>query len=178
MGSLVLCGTPPARYWPYTDDDPEFDAEPSSFVYSVADNYQAVKYFGHDPVGAAPGGTAVLDSVKEFLAAGIPAMFGFWGFPSFDDGAQPGDIPFPCPGENAEWGHAIVAVGYDDDREVTNTRCNQTETGALFIRNSWGTGWGEQGYGWMPYEYVRRGLATDFWSLISADWVATKEFGL
>jgi C1A family cysteine protease len=35
-----------------------------------------------------------------------------------------------------------------------------------------------QGYGWLPYEYVLRNLATDWWSLISATWVATKQFGI
>jgi C1A family cysteine protease len=25
---------------------------------------------------------------------------------------------------------------------------------------------GEDGYGWLPYEYVLKGLAEDFWSLL------------
>jgi C1A family cysteine protease len=42
IGALVLCGVPAERYWPYTDKAPDFDAEPSSFVYAVADNYETV----------------------------------------------------------------------------------------------------------------------------------------
>jgi C1A family cysteine protease len=49
MGALTLCGVPDEKYWPYTDAKPAFDDEPSSFVYAVADNYEAVKYFCHDP---------------------------------------------------------------------------------------------------------------------------------
>ena len=176
MGALVLCGVPPEKYWPYTDAKPAFDKEPSSFVYSVGDNYQAVQYFSHDPQGANVPTATVLTSVKNYLAAGIPSMFGFWGFPSFDSSNVKGGIPYPCPGEQAQWGHAIVAVGYDDAKKIKNTKCNKTTTGALLIRNSWGTQWGDAGYGWMPYDYVLDQLAMDFWSLLSQDWVDTKVF--
>ena len=176
MGALVLCGVPPEKYWPYTDATPAFDKEPSSFVYSLGDNYEAVQYFCHDPLGANVPTATVLTSVKNYLAAGIPSMFGFWGFPSFDSCNVKGGIPYPCPGEQAQWGHAIVAVGYDDAKKIKNTKCNKMTTGALLIRNSWGTAWGDAGYGWMPYEYVLDGLAMDFWSLLSQDWVDTKVF--
>ena len=177
MGALVLCGVPDEKYWPYTDATPDFDKEPSSFVYSVADNYEALWYFCHDPLAVNVSGSTVLASVKRYLAAGIPSMFGFWGFPSFNS-AKPGEIPYPCPGERAQWGHAIVAVGYDNGKKIKNTQCNKTTTGALLIRNSWGTGWGDQGYGWLPYDYVVRKLALDFWSLLSMEWVDTKKFGI
>ena len=121
MGALVLCGVPPEKYWPYTDATPAFDKEPTSFVYSVGDDFQAVQYFCHDPLGANVPGATVLTSVKNYLAAGIPSMFGFWGFPSFDSCDVKGGIPYPCPGEKAQWGHAIVAVGYDDAKKLKNT---------------------------------------------------------
>ncbi len=178
MGALRLCGVPDEKYWPYTDTDPDFDSEPPGFVYSIADNYEALKYFCHDPMGANVPGDKVLESVKKYLIAGIPSMFGFWGFPSFDSCNVKGGIPYPCEGEQAEWGHAIVAVGYDDGKKIKNTRCNKTTTGALLIRNSWGATWGDEGYGWLPYEYVLNKLALDFWSLLSMDWVDTKQFGI
>lgn len=178
MGALVLCGVAPERYWPYTDTDPAFDKEPPPFVYAVADNYEALKYFCHDPLGMNVPRDQVLDNVKRFLAAGIPSMFGFYGFPSFDHCDVKGGIPYPCAGEQAQWGHAIVAVGYDSKKKIKNLQCGKQTTGALRIRNSWGTGWGDNGYGWLPYDYVLNGLALDFWSLISMEWVATKQFGL
>lgn len=178
MGALVLCGVPEEKYWPYTDADPAFDAEPPSFVYAIADNYEALKYFCHDPQGANISGANVLASVKKYLAAGVPSMFGFWGFASFDYCDTRGGIPYPCPGEQAQWGHAIVAVGYDDGKKIKNTRCNKSTTGALLIRNSWGTAWGDNGYGWLPYDYVKNRLALDFWSLLSMEWVDSKQFGL
>jgi C1A family cysteine protease len=182
MGALVLCGVPDEKYWPYTDKPgagPDgFDREPPAFVYSVADNFEALKYFCHDPVGANVQPATVLSTVKQYLAAGIPSMFGFWGFPSFDNTNIKGGIPYPCPGEQAIWGHAIVAVGYDNGKKIKNTKCNKETIGALLIRNSWGKVWGDNGYGWLPYDYVLNKLAKDFWSLLSMEWIDTKQFGI
>lgn len=65
MGALVLCGVPDEKYWPYNVDN--YDTEPDAFIYSVADNYEAIKYFCHDPQGAKVPYPAVLDSVKNIL---------------------------------------------------------------------------------------------------------------
>jgi C1A family cysteine protease len=176
MGALALCGVPDEKYWPY--NIAEFDKEPDSFIYSIADNYEALKYFCHDPQGAKIPYPKVLDSVKKYLEAGIPSMFGFWGFPSFDSSDVKGGIPYPCEGESAEWGHAVVAVGYDDEKKIKNLKCNKVTIGALLIRNSWGKEWGDKGYGWLPYDYVLNNLALDFWSLLGMDWIDSKQFGI
>lgn len=194
MGAIVLCGIPPEKYYPYVVKD--YDKEPPAFVYSVADNFEAIKYFCHDPLSSAasstsPGGSEkateskagrsqqdVLESVKKYLMAGIPAMFGFWGFPSYKDSDIPGGIPYPSPGETAQWGHAVVAVGYDDTIHIKNVKSENETTGALLIRNSWGRSWGDKGYGWLPYRYVQNKLALDFWSLLSMEWIETGQFGV
>ena len=75
-------------------------------------------------------------------------------------------------------GHAIVAVGYDDKMPIENRDCGLKTKGALLIRNSWGKAWGDEGYGWLPYDYVLKGLAIDFWSMLKQQWVDTGQFSI
>jgi C1A family cysteine protease len=174
MGAMVLFGAPPEDYWPYTDDEKKFDQEPPAFCYAFAQNYQAIKYFRHDPPGTKPG--EIVKGIKTYLAEGHPAMFGFTVYNSIEQADSTGQIPFPSQNERIEGGHAIVAAGYDDKMKIKNKLGKVETTGALLIRNSWGKEWGEKGYGWLPYEYIVRGLAEDFWSILKKEWIDTGEF--
>lgn len=174
MGALVLFGVPPEEYWPY--NIASFDKEPTAFCYAFAQNYQSLSYYRLDPPGTSANQT--LARIKSNLAAGLPSMFGFTVYSSISQaGNNDGKIPFPTKGEKIEGGHAIVAAGYDDNMKIKNANPGGTETtGALLIRNSWGTDWGQAGYGWLPYEYVLQGLADDWWSLLKNEWIDTGNF--
>lgn len=175
MGAMVLFGIPPEEYWPYVTED--YEKEPTGFCYAFAQNYQAISYYRLDPPGTPAA--KLLSQIKTNLAAGLPSMFGFTVYSSISQADKTGKIPFPTKGEKIVGGHAVVAVGYDDSIKIKSTVSGATETtGALMIRNSWGTGWGMDGYGWLPYEFVNKGLATDWWSLIKQEWVDTGAFGL
>ena len=70
--------------------------------------------------------------------------------------AKTGVVPMPSSHEQVLGGHCVVAVGYDDGKRQ------------FTIGNSWGTGWGLNGYCLMPYEYpINPRLASDFWTIRS-----------
>lgn len=172
MGAMALLGVPPEEFWPYTDDPVQFDIDPPPFCYSFAQNFQALTYYRLDPAGTQP--KPLLDSIKAHLASQIPAIFGFAVFGSIAEAIDDGKIPFPTANDSFEGGHAVLAVGYDDNVKVPN---QEGETkGALLIRNSWSAEWGEDGYGWLPYDYVLEELANDWWVMLESEWIDTGAF--
>lgn len=152
--SLRLFGTCPERYWPY--DESAWDAEPAAFHYAYAQNFKAVEYFKL---------SLDTDELKSCLDSGLPFIFGFTCFSSLDDPetADTGIIPYPKPQDSMTGGHAVLAVGYTDSH--------------VLIRNSWSTGWGDDGYGYLPWTYfdAYHALAGDCWVLLNADWVPDDE---
>jgi C1A family cysteine protease len=172
MGALVLFGAPPEAYWPY--EISHFDDEPPAFAYAFGQNFKAVKYLRLDPPGITP--PDLLGEIKKFLAGGFPSMFGFTVYSSIAQADTTGKIPLPGEHEKVEGGHAIVAVGYDDAMKIANSDAGVSSQGAFLIRNSWGASWGDKGYGWLPYDYVTKGIADDWWTLIKGEWVDTGAF--
>lgn len=116
----------------------------------------------------------LLTKVKLCLVSGIPCVFGFKEFPILES-TTGGTIPYQskeqieqlkknAPKEILFDGHALTAVGYDDD----HNNGPDTSPGALLIRNSWGEDWGDKGYAWLPYAYIDDGQTLEWWSLMNA----------
>jgi C1A family cysteine protease len=153
--ALRLFGVAPERFYPYVPE--RFDEEPGAFYCAFGSNYKAADFYRLEG----------LEALKDSLAKGIPFAFGFTCYNSLFTGqvTKTGDVPLPAKNEKVVGGHAVMAVGYDDKK------------GVLRFRNSWGTGWGEEGYGTLPYEYVEQGIATDFWALLNMNFVDIEQEG-
>jgi C1A family cysteine protease len=148
-------GACPESEWPYSID--QFATKPPDQCYQDALKDKALLYSRVSQIG---------DQMKGCLASGFPFVFGFTVYESFESSAvaQSGNAPMPGPGEQVLGGHAVLAVGYDDAQQ------------RFLVRNSWGTGWGMQGYFTLPYAYLMdSNLSDDLWTvrLISAATPAT-----
>jgi hypothetical protein len=87
-----------------------------------------------------------IDALKAQLARGVPVMFAM----SIGRGitAHRGDGVITA--DEGIMGHAMTVVGYDEGRK------------ALAIQNSFGRGWGDNGYAWFSYDFWRRSPKVGF----------------
>ena len=117
--------------------------------------YSSNNQVGH-PTPDRLGRTGELDSyvtlsgaanMKTWIDTNGPITACFNCYPEFDGACQNDEVYiYKNPQNLPSDGHCIVIVGYDDTKQ------------AWLIRNSWGTGWGTNGYGWFGYGQGANGL--------------------
>jgi C1A family cysteine protease len=156
-------GVPPNRLWLRGERDV---AAPAGMLFAYAGAMRGARYVRLDPPGET--GERVVRRVRAFLAGGFPCVLGF-SVPG-SVGAGP-DIPFPTAFDAILGGRAAVVTGYDDEHLIRSAH------GALLVQPAWGTDWGEGGYGRLPFEFLRRGLAADVWTILHPRWLKSGEFG-
>ncbi len=143
--AILNFGYPPEDQWPY--DIKNFAVRPPAELFVLAKKERIKAYERVD---------RNLDHFRQLIKDGFPIIIGFSVYESLygRNVKKTGVIPVPVEGEKRLGGHAVVICGYDDCKE------------AFIIRNSWGEGWGEKGYGYLPYRIIETpGLSQDFWAI-------------
>lgn len=124
-----------------------FATKPSQTAFKAAASHTATQYLKVEQK---------LTDIIACLASGYPVVFGFTVYDAFEseEVAKTGILKMPTSAEKPIGGHCVTLVGYDKAK-------NQ-----FLVRNSWGTSWGQDGYFWMPFEYVTNSnLSDDFWTI-------------
>ncbi len=165
-GAHRLFGSLPEEYGTYLTDkaDPTaFDREPSAFSYFIAQNFKS-RHLRLDKSGMSK--EQLLITFKQYISSKSAVNFTFKVFKSMSQASENGRVPYPCNNENFCGNHSILAIGYHDNLIIKNKNCDIETMGAFLIRNSWGIEWGDDGNGWLPYDYVLNSLVNDCWIIL------------
>jgi C1A family cysteine protease len=147
MKALASYGVCLETLWPYAPKD--YAKAPSAAAKKDAQDHQILRYF------RCPN----LLNIRMCMAEGYPVVGGF-SVPSSmmgDYTDRTGVVKYPGKTEDFIGGHAVLFVGYNDTKKL------------LMFKNSWGKGWGDKGFGYLPYAYVENMLANDFWTIRTAE---------
>lgn len=143
MKSINTDGVCHEKLWPYEIE--KFTEKPKFECYDDAKQHHSISYERL---------SQNLHELRHCLSEGHPVVFGFVVYQSFEteEVAKTGKMVMPQENDEMLGGHAVLAVGYDKNHFI--------------IRNSWGKEWGDEGYFYMPNEYILNPkLASDFWTL-------------
>ncbi len=141
--SVATIGAPDEKLWPFLTR--KYKDKPIKQAYDQAKTNLVSSYSRVNQN---------LYELKYCLASGYPIVFGIAVYNSFTFSTveKTGIVYLPKKGEKLLGGHAIVLTGYND------------YTKRFTFRNSYGTSWGNNGYGTISYDYVTsQNLADDFW---------------
>ena len=140
--------------WPYVHVVSKFKTKPPQSCYDAAVGNTLCKYESLNQ--------DILQIRACLKTDNCPIAFGFKVYRSFHSESNQlyGNMPMPTAQEGRsepEGLHAAVAVGYNDS------------TRRVKVLNSWGSGWGDDGYFYMPYDFITDStLCFDLWKITFA----------
>jgi Papain family cysteine protease len=140
LQTVLTKGAIPDSAWPYVPG--QFASKPPD-LKGVA--FYKIKSARH------------LDSLQQVIAAlqsSGPVVAGITMYEAnmSAEVQKNGVLPMPSKSDQVLGSTAICIVGYDDDRKL------------LKFINSWGAGWGDHGYGYLPFTYLEQHLE-DAWAI-------------
>jgi len=132
--------------WPYIIN--KFKIKPPTNAYSEGLQHQVLSSLRVEQT---------IQSMKGCLISGFPFVVGIQIYSSFESAtvAKTGYVPMPnIKKEQLLGGHAVICMGYNDTK------------GVWIMKNSWGPNWGDQGYFYLPYNYLLSStLSGDMWQI-------------
>lgn len=143
--SINKIGVCPETMWPY--DISKFTEKPKKVCYNVAKHHKSIQY---------KRVIQNMSQIKAALSNGYPIVFGFLVYESFESEktATTGIVQMPKKDERLLGGHAVSLVGFNDNTKMFK------------VRNSWSNKWGDNGYCYFPYDYIKNpNLCSDFWTV-------------
>jgi C1A family cysteine protease len=144
--TIAKFGACSERMWPY--EPRRFRRRPTPACYRGGRRHRAIEYFRM---------RRQLSHLRACLAADrFPFVFALAVHRSMlvRPTRRTGVVSVPTRRDAFVGGHAVMAVGYDHPARQ------------LMFRNSWGRGWGDGGYGYLPYEFLTSSALTwDFWTM-------------
>lgn len=140
---LKKIGSPPEMAHPYNE----------KFIYKKPNNlsFKLAKYcklLGFKELQR--------NEIKKNLLLNYPVICGIKVYDNFNNEKtiKTGKVLLPENNDEIIGGHSIIIVGYDDNKQKYT-----------FI-NSWGKSWGNDGFGYIPYDYINNvDLADEFFIL-------------
>ncbi|WP_078909879.1 C1 family peptidase [Streptomyces sp. NRRL S-87] len=119
---------------------------------------------------SAPDGAGMLELTRRAIALGIPVSVEIRLCPSISMSlVNGGVIPVQLTTEQSVGPHVVLLTGYDDQAD-TAPYDRGAGPGAFQVRNSWGTSWGNRGYGLLPYAFFEQQLTGESWVVVERDW--------
>lgn len=155
--------------WPYIISD--FAKQPSDEASADAPNHKIPAY------KRLQGLTAAKQYLSTMAEKATPAavVVGLKLFGSFESSAvkRTGVVPIPGMREEMIGCHAVAIIGYDNNKEfpVKHSLLKNlfrrlagidNPVGYCEVANSWGERWGDKGFFWLPYAYIRS-YGFDYW---------------
>jgi C1A family cysteine protease len=129
---LQKLGCPPEEAWKYTDNKIDI-GKPESWSHMVARWNTIESYWRLNSV----------EDMESALRNIGPVVVGIGCYEEIFRPEPDGFIPYPAQPQYCYGGHAVLICGYDLDSH------------RFLFKNSWGANWGQDGYGWLGFDYMR-----------------------
>jgi len=140
INSLKSYGICEEKYHPYIISN--VFKEPSNEAYENANKNYILEAFNI---------SNDINEIKKWLIKNEPIAIGIAIYSNFMN-SKTGMIGIPKETDNLIGGHAVIICGFDDKNK------------RFILRNSWGVYWGDNGYFYLPYDYISNDeLCGDLW---------------